>query len=131
MEREFRSLLDSPISATYDEGRLSAYHGIGVAQAAQGRVDEAKQNLRRALKLARKLKDADWTARILAVLGGFSDDKPFGDPEPERLARLSSHEEKQSNWLVASKLWGLSARIYIQSGNIDEADGALLSPLAA
>lgn len=110
IEAEFKALHESPLAADDAEARLTAYHGMGVAQAMQQKVPEARKSFQKALKLARKHGDPEWTAKTLAALGALSDDTPFQDPPPKQLARLAAREEKRGNKLVAYYLWTFAAR---------------------
>ena len=125
IEAEFRALLELPIAAGDTEARLAAYHGMAVAQAMLGNVSEARNNLRKTLKLAGKESNLEWRVKALAASCALSNEAPLQEPSPEQFARLALREEKKGNKLVAHRLWIFAARGFARGGSsVDDADGA-------
>jgi tetratricopeptide (TPR) repeat protein len=127
IEKEFKVLLDSPVASKHNNCKLSAFHGIGLAQIFQGRAEEGRTNLKNALQLARKLSDPEWTLKVLLALAGTVENGDLKGPTPEQLARLGAQEGKRSNWKVAARLWELSAEHFLQAERVDEAERSFSS----
>ena len=126
IEREFKTLLGSSVASKHQKCKLSAFHGIGIAQTFQGRLDEGRNNLKSALQLARKLGDAECTLKVLLALARTVENGDFKGPTPDKLARVAAQEGKRSNWAVAARLWELSAEHFMRDGRADEAERSFL-----
>jgi len=130
IEREFNELLESPSTTNHSESKLTAYHGLGIAQVFQGRLEEGRANLTRALQLARKQNQPQWAVKALVGLAGTFEDGSFVPPAPYELARLAAKEEKRQSWTAATRLWDLSGDAYVRAGDTRKAEVAFSSAAA-
>ena len=127
IEREFNTFLQSSATANDSESRLTAYHGLGVSQVFQGKMEEGHANLKRALNLARKYDAIEWEVKALVGMAGHFDNGKFHLPAPSDLARLAALQARKQRLLTAASLWKMAGESFARFGEKTNSEAAFSS----
>ena len=115
-ERSFRRLCDLERNRGHHQAAMICLHDIGACLLKQGKWLEARRKLDATLRIARRLRDEEWTVtcirdRCLAIAKGA-----WGRTGISALRRAARRERGRGNRAVAARLWGIVASELRASG---------------
>ncbi len=127
IEAELNELLRDPRLSTHNGSKLTAYHGIGIAQIFQGRSKEGRANLRRALELARKLGEPEWAVKAILGLSGSIQGSALKPATTGEISRLANLEERRGCWSIAGRLSDVVGDLCVSGDDLAGAEAAYSS----
>lgn len=115
-EELFRKLFDLRKNLRDSNGMIVALYNVGVALMKQDKGLEARQVLARALNLAKRAEDDEWTYQCQVVSAYSYAENGNMRQEIRSLRKVANAEQKAGLYTVAARLWEAYANCLIDRG---------------
>lgn len=114
-ETKYQELHNLKRAAEDRLGSLVAMHDVGMCRVKQGKFPEARKAINKALGIARKIGNAEWTSKCIIERTATFDRGKLSEVSVKRLKQAAIREQHSKSFAVAADLWETIAAILMHS----------------